>query len=44
MIMAGDAEIRVLTLPEVEDLIGWAALEGWKPGAWRCLSLSRGRP
>lgn len=32
MSVAGDPGIRVLTLPEVEDLIGWAALEGWNPG------------
>lgn len=30
--MAGDVEIRVLEAGEVEDLVGWAALEGWNPG------------
>jgi GNAT superfamily N-acetyltransferase len=32
MSMSGGAEIRVLTAAEVEDLVGWAALEGWNPG------------
>jgi hypothetical protein len=32
MSVTGDAQIRVLTLPEVEELVGWAALEGWNPG------------
>ncbi len=32
MSMAGGAEIRVLTDAEVEELVGWAALEGWNPG------------
>ena len=26
------SEIRPLTLPEVEDLLGWAKAEGWNPG------------
>jgi GNAT superfamily N-acetyltransferase len=26
------AEIRPLTLPEVEELLGWAKVEGWNPG------------
>lgn len=30
--MAGDVEIRVLEAGEVEELVGWAALEGWNPG------------
>jgi len=30
--VAGDAEIRVLEAGEVEELVGWAALEGWNPG------------
>ncbi len=30
--MAGDAEIRVLEAGEVEELVGWGALEGWSPG------------
>lgn len=32
MSVAGDAEIRVLEASEVEELVGWAALEGWNPG------------
>jgi hypothetical protein len=32
MSVAYGVEIRVLSLPEVEDLVGWAALEGWNPG------------
>ena len=32
MSVAGDPELRTLTLPEVEELVGWAALEGWNPG------------
>lgn len=32
MSVTGGAELRVLTLPEVEELVGWAALEGWNPG------------
>jgi ribosomal protein S18 acetylase RimI-like enzyme len=30
--VARDAEIRALTTGEVEELVGWAALEGWNPG------------
>ena len=30
--MAGGVEIRVLEAGEVEELVGWAALEGWNPG------------
>lgn len=32
MSVAADAEIRVLEASEVEELVGWAALEGWNPG------------
>lgn len=32
MSMAGAPEIRLLSAAEVEELIGWAALEGWNPG------------
>jgi hypothetical protein len=30
--VAEDVEIRVLRAGEVDDLVGWAALEGWNPG------------
>jgi GNAT superfamily N-acetyltransferase len=30
--VAGDVEIRVLEAGEIEELVGWAALEGWNPG------------
>jgi GNAT superfamily N-acetyltransferase len=30
--VAGEVEIRVLEAGEVEELVGWAALEGWNPG------------
>ncbi|KQW29574.1 GCN5 family acetyltransferase [Rhizobium sp. Root274] len=30
--MLGDPQVRVLTDAEVEELVGWAALEGWNPG------------
>jgi len=30
--LAKDVQIRVLTTSEVEDLVGWAAIEGWNPG------------
>lgn len=32
MSLAKDVQIRVLTTSEVEDLVGWAAIEGWNPG------------
>jgi GNAT superfamily N-acetyltransferase len=32
MRVTGNAEIRVLRLAEIEELVGWAALEGWNPG------------
>lgn len=30
--MAGDLTIRAMTRSEVDDLVGWAAGEGWNPG------------
>lgn len=30
--MTEDVQIRGLTVPQVEELVGWAALEGWNPG------------
>jgi len=30
--MSSELVIRIMTRPEVDDLVGWAALEGWNPG------------
>lgn len=30
--MAQGLEIRRMTRPEVDELVGWAAREGWNPG------------
>ncbi len=32
MSVVEDVQIKVLTAGEVEELVGWAALEGWNPG------------
>ena len=30
--MSNDLVIRNMTRPEVDELVGWAAREGWNPG------------